>query len=373
VGEIYERLGQYANAETAFRQAARILEAQRSQFPEDADLAIQAAETRNKIGNVLYASGEYPEARAQFEVARQILAGPRHNLQACRYELARTHSHLAVVSWRLWQPREAAENRRQAVELLEQLVLENTARSDYRLSLARAYLYYSPNPADGKTYRKESLALLSALAEEFPEVPDYQCELSEALTMANSRARDSDVEPQLRQAVGLAERIVDDYPTIPRYRATWARASYELASLLQKSGRTEEAEPWSAKAVKLYDSLHGDFPTIDAYQFLLGKSLHTHGDILRELNRLVESREHLEQALTNQRQYLLSQPRRGLGRGTLAKQLKSLSLTLAQLGEDEPAAEYAQEADEIRHSLARQFGTRQREDGDKAKSDEQAP
>jgi tetratricopeptide (TPR) repeat protein len=73
VGEIYERLGQYAEAENAFRQAARILDGQRRLFPNDTNLLTTAAATRNQLGGVLSVVERHREARDQFHLAEKVL------------------------------------------------------------------------------------------------------------------------------------------------------------------------------------------------------------------------------------------------------------------------------------------------------------
>jgi tetratricopeptide (TPR) repeat protein len=255
----------------------------------------------------------------------------------------------------LWRRDEAAASQRKAVELLEQLVQELPVRADFRLALARAYLRYFTNPRDAEKFRQEGLAILSDLAAEFPDVPDYQCELSEALVMPRFRSQEGDEETLLRQAVAMAENIAEKYSTIPRYRATQARTLRRYASWLQESERFEEAERTYSKAVGIYRTLHAEFPMVAAYGFFLARTLHGHGDTLRQLTRLVESRRQIEQAVWHQQWFIDSHRPDAFSRSALASQYESLSETLSLLGLEQESIAAAEKSEKIRAELRRTF------------------
>lgn len=373
VGDIHERLGQYGEAESAYRRAVEILEEQSRQFPRDADLAALTAATLNELGLVLKTVGRYEDARDHFDRARQILSEELERSPQwpqCRYELARTHSNLGGVLWRLREREAGAQSHRRAIDLLEELAKKPAEKVEYRLALARAYRGYYPFAAYGKRggdtawFRSEAISILDQLVKDFPRVPDYQCELSETLATTRSRSRKPEdlpeLEPQLRRAVDLARRIRDEYPAIPRYRAALGRSLQGLGSLLRRTMRAEEAEPLYQEGVTLYQSLSEEFPAVLAYQFYLAMAMHAHGDVLRDLGRLGDSRQVLEQGIRRQQTYLTSQPETRFGRSVLARQHESLAETLSQLGEDQEAARAAREAEQIRADFESRYQGRRR-------------
>jgi tetratricopeptide (TPR) repeat protein len=361
VGAIQQRLGRYREAETAYHQAVQIFERQRGVFPEDTEIAVETAETYNQLGLVVEMVGRREEAHWQFDRARGILSTIAHPAPDCRLELAKTHSNLGSILWRLRRRRQGAQHQQQAILLLEQLVAERVHQADYRLALARAYRNYFPFATFGQQiaqavdYQSRAIALLEELVQDFPQVPDYRCELSEILAMTRTRRPSADSSPgrneeaQKRRAVALAREINEDYPTIPRYRATLARALHQLGLLYTRRGQMEKAEPCLAEAVSLHTSLYEDFPTVPVYSLSLSMSLHSYGDTLRYLDRLSESRDYLEEAVALQRSRI--EPGGTFALNFLARQKESLAETLRRMGEVRLAEEHLQEAQGMRSKM----------------------
>ena len=357
VGEIYERLGDYDKAETAYRRAIEICLRQ-SRQAAGPDVTLLMASTFNQLGHVEMILGRLEEGRVHFNQARQVLATRVDDSPQCQYELAHTHGNLGSVLWYLQRGPAAVHNDRQAIELLKQLVSEYPEQAEYRLALARAYRRYHP-PAgvsrDGNTrewFRAEAVSIIRELAAEYPTVPDYRCELSETLATVSFESivfkGRGFQEFQLRRAVGLAKGITDEYPEIPRYRGALARSKKDLARLLLDTNRSNEAESLAAAAVVLYEDLWSEFPDVRAYQFFLASALHAHGDILRDIDRLSESRQAIQRAIEEQESYLAASPNAAFGNSMLALYYDGLAATLTALEADKEAAEAVRRAEEIR-------------------------
>ena len=243
---------------------------------------------------------------------------------------------------------------------MEQLVAEHPDVAEYRLALARAYRRHHPIPTKSSHerrrgwFRTEAVTIIEELAEEFPQVPDYQCELSETLAAMSLESSGfagafkleghSKHESQLRRAVELAERLTYEYPEIPRYRGALARSQKDLAWLLHTTNRPHTAEPLVAEAVGIYEDLWEEFPAVSAYQFFLAMTLQFHGGVLRDVDQLAESREAIERAIELQESYLAAKPGTTFGNSMLARQNDSLAETLMLLGAEDEAAEAARRA-----------------------------
>lgn len=367
VGEIHKRLGQYAKAEQAYREAIAIYARQTDQSPMTGELATLTAATLNELARVLRLDGRLEEARSYFEQAEQVLVDEltrSPDSSACRFELAQTCSSLGDVSWRLMKPMKAGAYQRRAKELLEALVEEVPQKAEYRLALARVYRVYVPFPKsdsgrDAGWYRSEAVAILEGLVADCPEVPDYQCELSETLTLPRPHFGKSEsrfrVRAGLQRAVRLARQIAEEYPKIPRYRAALASASHQLGWNFYGSNRQELAEVHFREAVSIYGDLQREFLTVDGYCFFLGMALHSHGIVLRDLDRLEESRKALEKAIAKQRSYLETHPGAVFGESTLARLQDSLAETLMKSGEKELSIKVSEEAQGIRARIKSRF------------------
>lgn len=368
VGEIHNRLGQYAKAEHAYREAIAIYTRQMGQLPATPELATLTAATLNELAKVLRLDGRLEEARPHLEHAENVLVDELErsgNSSECRYELARTCSNLGDVSWRLMRPMQAGVYHRRAKELLETLVQEVPQKAEYRLALARAYRTFLPFPQpetpgrDAAWYRSEAVAILEGLVDDFPEVPDYPCELSETLAMPRPRFGEPgngfEVRAGLQRAVSLARQIAEEYPTVPRYRAALASATHQLGWNFYASKRKRQSEKHFREAAAIYANLHREFPSIDAYRFFLAMALHAQGIVLRDLERLGESRDVLELAITQQQAYLEAHPGVAFGESTLARLLDSQAETLRKSGMNDLAVEKTEEAQAIRAKIKGRF------------------
>ena len=380
VGEIYERLGEHGKAKDAFSRAIEIYNAHATRLDRDSDLATKVAHTLNQLGRVEKFMACFENAETHFNEARQILIERADHSPQCRYELAHTLSNLGSVSWHQKLLAEAAQHDRDAIQLLERLVAEHPDMAEYRLALAHAYRHHHPvptedNPERGQAwYRKEAVSIIEALAKQFPQVPDYQCELCETLAATSLKSSGfaggafhfggrSKQMAQLRQAVELAKSLAREYPEIPRYRGTLARCQKDLAWLLQLTHRPRMAEPLIAEAVTRYERLWEDFPEVGAYRFFLAGALHFHGNVLRDVDRLADSRQALERAVELQQAYVAAKPDRVFGKSMLAHQNDSLARTLKLLGDEDEADKATRRAKEIRETLKGQF-KRQHPSGD---------
>ena len=358
VGDIYERMGQYSKAEQAYLRALAILQ---EEMGDDSRLVAEQANTLNQLGRVMYETSRYEEAEYQFRRAQGLLYEPTGlNDPTCRYELARTCNNLGQVQWHRRQHRAAADSHRQAIGILESLLVNYPDDVDYRLALARAYRIYYPFVALGmqrttpRKIRASGISILEDLVSDFPNVPDYQCELSEMLLTTSpvwhGQGDTNDSTQQLPRATDLARQLVQAHPSIPRYQALLARALKARASRLERT-EAVEAEKLYRESVDLYRSLADEFADIPAYQMFLALALQDHARNLRSLERLADARQVLEQAVVRQQDFLALRPDSSFGKSVLMRQYNELARTLRELGATAEAEQAMQSAEDLRRQL----------------------
>ena len=289
VADIYERLGQFGKAEQAYARSLQILDSEK--VSDDVALAVEKASKLNQLGLTKYATGRFREAETEFRRAKSLLSEASHDADAaCQAELARTNNHLGQALWLMGRIHEARRSHREAVQLMEGIVKHHAEHADYRLALARAYRVYYPfvvtsrQHGDYKQIRSAGTAILEGLVSEFPNVPDYQCELSEMLATTSffpfsSESRELRTE-QLQRAVSLAETLSAAHPSIPRYRAVHARTLKELGDTLKKS-HPANANPYYSESASLYRSLARSFPDVPVYHLFLASTLRDYARNLR--------------------------------------------------------------------------------------------
>ncbi len=348
-GDILNRLGRYADAQQAYRRAAAALLSQIDSHHDDAELVAQAAAVLNRLALVLHGVDRSAEAKVELDHARQLLTdeltGNEHSTR-CTYELALTNSNLGLVLWRLHQGEESTKRHRQAIWLLENLVEQEPFEAKYRLSLARAYRNYYPIAAICKErvysneIRRLAAEILEELVADFPDVPDYRCELSEMLTITAQKS-DSDLTQrryQIHRAVQLAGYLNRDFRSIPRYQVALAKSLTAEATLLRDS-QPQRASSDHQRAADLLRELCDRFPDVPAYRAFIAAALKEQAMTLQRLDQAEESICVLEEAIAQQMVYLNERPNSVFGRKAMASHLRALADILDAVGDTNRAAE----------------------------------
>ena len=104
-------------------------------------------------------------------------------------------------------------------------------------------------------------------------------------------------ENDFRQALGLLERLVADFPTVPRHREVLARACNSLGLLEKDTGRLDDAEVHLRRQVPLARRLAEDFPDRPEYRSILGRALTNLGTVLFQGGRSTDALPVLREAI----------------------------------------------------------------------------
>jgi serine/threonine protein kinase/tetratricopeptide (TPR) repeat protein len=160
IGKLLAETGKTADALQSHQKARTILLKQaKAHSPSAANLwrDLRLAESTERIGLLLSASGKTAEAQAACEEALGIcqkLSDAQPSVPWLRWELANCHSALASVLRRAARPAEAAASIRRAIALVEKLP-EITPRNHYGLACFHAQLAgVAVDPDSGVTAQK---------------------------------------------------------------------------------------------------------------------------------------------------------------------------------------------------------------------------
>ncbi len=335
IGELHHRLGQYEEAVEAYREAVDIYQSLSQDFSDDSQYRLETGATLNDLGRVYLMLGRLDESEKSHRQAMDHLVAASKDVPTpqVRFELARTYNLLSRMYWKLGSREEVENYRRLAVKLLEELVASDSKNTEYRLALAHGYKNLNPRSPQ---LRDKATKILEELVADHPDVPDYQCELSESLAMSIMMHRKNvdvdELDKTLRRSVDLSADLTHQYPTIPRYRAAQAMAEQAYSMLLKRTDRKVEAEQMQRDAVWIYDALANDFPSVPVYRMLLARSYSALSDMLKNDGRLPDAREAIETAILNQEKFVKMRDIT-LGKRALAWQYHQLAATLNALGE----------------------------------------
>ncbi len=388
MGEIHLRLGDYDEAEKALVKAREVYGRISPDAKDAGLLTVEWAMVENRLGNVYWLTGRWPQALQCYQTARQMLSQTPAEIaqtHACRLELARTYAALGrTLSWR-WMGRRSGRKPappgappgassqaappqeelpdpeacyRQAIQLLQQLVEQSPQHPEYRLTLARTYRELASfvgrrlPPDQIAAARQKSLELVEKLAADFPANPDYRFELAEtyaAIARAGGRQSVSEEDRRrLQEALRIETELVRQYPHVPDYQAALARLHSELARLSAAGGQWAEAEQHLRQAVTIQQSLADRFPDLLPYQMELGRQWVLLSGVLQSQGKKEEHRKLLEEAIQRAEKMLQRPDRAMLARGFLGWAYAAHAELLQQLGQPELASQARQKAEQLR-------------------------
>ncbi|HVK12772.1 MAG TPA: protein kinase [Gemmataceae bacterium] len=302
IGDIRQRLGRFEAAAAAYRTAIDLYR----ERPAD-EVRIPLARSYNELGRALRALQRPADAGAAVEQAVQTLVAAPPEFAArpeCRYELARAYYTLGQRDFLIgpgprpkdWGPKGFGPPKKgggpkgdgppkffkehgprpfgpppfgpppfgppgdhpgeKAIALMKALRDEYPKVPEYRHLLACCYRDVPPapfGPKDDRPRPELAIELLRELIRDFPKVPDYAFDLCETLRMGGppgDLARD-----RLKEAIERSAELIAQYPNVPQYRAAHAQYLDRLGMILFETGDRAEAERTHRRAVVVQGAL----------------------------------------------------------------------------------------------------------------------
>ena len=303
VGDIHQRMGQYQKAILAYEEA---INRYQSLNDEDTAIELEIARVLNEMGSVADRRRGTEQASTFHEQAITRLTSNDQGSQdpSTRYELARSfflHAtsregrgaetrRRASVSGnapngRLSRtgrpgepsPRVAGPNPRrgglssqqetalrQAIEILDTLVKNDSETPGYQFLLARCYRGLASRGAffdDGTSHRAVSARILRGLINQYPHVAVYRFELSETYREVDTReSRQTRAFEQMEIARELSEQLVDQHPNVAQYAIGLAHIHSNLGRLYLGQREFAEAEKHQRLAIDSHLRVVSKFP-----------------------------------------------------------------------------------------------------------------
>jgi len=298
VGDIHRRLGQYENAEDAYRRALELYGQLARTAGDDGEHAVRMAAIHNELGIVHERTGRVMEARDSHLEAERILTAQAErisNSTECRFELARTYNFLGSMIVRrgpgFGRPGPPGPPS-------GPMWGRGGPGTGHRTFETRMFAHRPPPPPNGKDgptfswgpgrpgmgspglsasrYHQLALDILNDLLASDPQNPQYR--LAAAQSYRNLMVgrwhvgnHDSDHDAR-KESVRILEELVSDFPTNPDY-------AYELAETyaMTEPGRPgiashPDAVKRFAKAVEIGTDLVERFPNVPEYAASLARA-----------------------------------------------------------------------------------------------------
>jgi tRNA A-37 threonylcarbamoyl transferase component Bud32 len=157
--------------------------------------------------------------------------------------------------------------------------------AEHRYTLAKAYTWLGSllrnrnRPREAEANYSKAQRLYQDLLGEEPRVAEYREQLAQCHYQRAALLGKEGVTP-CHDAVTQQTKLVDDYPTVPRYRADLARTHLLLGTLLATTGRPKEAADCYNQVIGLNAKLVKEFPREPEYRIGLARGLYHQARLL---------------------------------------------------------------------------------------------
>ena len=405
LGDIYELLGSYQDAEGSYRKALSLLETRK-----ETDIEIQAIQARARVnlGILLKKCNRFGEAEsllragltmsesilgahADDPVALRAVARARYQLgtvlarlrdrskedeaaytQAIaeqtalvkrptasvqdRRELARYLNNLGILQ-SLSRPAEAEQTFREALAIQDEIQVESATNPGFRWQRTRTWnnlanlLTRSNRVAEASTFLDKARAGYNSLESDYPKVPDYRRD--RALTL-NNLALLREREPVngetplelFRKALEDQRQLMIDFPQVPDHQMKLAITCLHLGDLLRGTD-VLRSEEYLREAVALSERLAADHPDVPEYHAALGRALTERAILLSDQKKWEDASKILESATSELERARAGNPRELSWGEMLVEVGKDQALVFAALGQHAKLASLAQKIREI--------------------------
>ncbi len=353
-------------------QALTYFEKYTTRIAHDPGVRLEHAQARTQMGDILRKLGRHAESETQYRRAIELYL-PLAEQNAAARELARTRTLLGNLLVQVGKDKDQAEplyqeaitSQTKFAAAAGASVLDQMRLGQSRKSLADLQRHNGHFKEARSTY-DQAIAELNRAMTATPgdgEPAPRQGEASNELALAHD-ARGW-VERELgafkpatddyTAAIALLEKLVAQYPTVPRHREVLAKAYNSLALIKGDLGQPSESEAFLRKELPLVDRLTQDYPDRPEYQRELARTLMNLGNLVMSDSQNNEAKGVLTRALEINRKIHTAHPDDVQIAVDLSKCHNNLGYFLLNRGEAREALAELESARKLDASLVKQF------------------
>lgn len=304
-GIIFRRLGKRAEASTGYQRARDLQQKLIAQYPGNLEYRHQLSKTLTSIGTLLNDAGKPAEGLREYRASQDLLIqltkqAPGNSTYS--QELAGTYFSVAQSLSKLGQGKEALQQSYHYRDILLRMVEQSPMHPELQLKLAEAHYQIGhllsdlgeDEPALVETGKARSL--FGKLAEQFPTVPAYQLGLANTYNSLGGIKLDFpdgnlDARKQFHLACESLRTLIKQYPDVPEYQKELSLALGNLGHALDKAGMSEQAVLMYQESRDIQKQLVEHFPRVAEYQESLATSNMNLATALRHIpGKLADSR-----------------------------------------------------------------------------------
>jgi serine/threonine protein kinase/tetratricopeptide (TPR) repeat protein len=148
---------------------------------------------------------------------------------------------------------------------------------------------------------QEAIALCQKLVDDYPGVPKHRQDLALTYVLLGyvfaHLGKQQERETALGQALALREKLAAEFPDEPEYRFDEALSHYDLGYLLSDQGRYVEAESFYRRTLALYEQLMTASPAVAKYRRNMAITQKALGNLLKDQRKFTAAQAAHREAL----------------------------------------------------------------------------
>jgi serine/threonine protein kinase/tetratricopeptide (TPR) repeat protein len=353
VGEIEQKFGRYAEAESACRRAAELAEGLVAERPESSAYRQLLVAILNTLGNIRHRVGQLAAAEEAYRKALEMADGQSADPQD-RFRAANAWSGVSRLCRATGRLDEAGVAIRRALEIREGLIREYPDAANYRhfqaadLDNLADIIRQAGRPAEALETFRGALPLRQELVRDLPHVTRFRRELARSYhnigTMLHEVGRPDEALDSYRLALEVREALVREHPALHDDRNDLAGTYNNRGNLLAEIGRTDEALESYRRAAALREAVVRDHPAVAYYQQGLARAYLNRGGAEARLGRPEDARESFRRAREILERLVREQPGAVAYRELLAESCAGVGEAEGRLGRRDEALEASRKA-----------------------------
>jgi tetratricopeptide (TPR) repeat protein len=214
--------------------------------------------------------------------------------------------------------------------------------------------------AEAEKECRQGLELRQKMADDFPGAPKYRAELATSYTVLSqvlhSRRRYADAEAACRQALALRQALAERFPAVAEYRHQLAINYNNLGLQLAELGKREEAQAAYRQALELLEKVVRECPALPEYRRELAHTHNNQANLLWVQRKYPEAEAACRQALDLRKKLVDDFSGPPGYRRELADSYNTLFRVLGSAGKLAEAETACRQALALREKLAADFG-----------------
>jgi serine/threonine protein kinase/Flp pilus assembly protein TadD len=275
-----------------------------------------------------------------------------------RQKTGEAYLRVATIQSQLGQDTEAKGNYHQALEAFRRLATEFPNDPNYRCNLGRClsemadmvmHPVYFDTMKENEAAFREAIKLQERLIAEDPTQADYQRDLAESYShfgihLLDYYRRYDEAEKSCRSARTILARLAEELPSVVTYQQDLCDVMGRLANIWMETGRLEEAGQLFHESLDLRKKLVHDFPGQPYPRFCLGCGYENLASWQMKTRRLEDGAETCRQAVDVRAKLVADFPGVQIYREHLAISYCMLGDSIRELGRPESALTWYDQA-----------------------------